>query len=93
MAKKNTSTLGRELQLQAAQEKLVFGTKQTLKLSKLGKLAKVIVSKNCQDFVKERLTYYSSISKLEIVQTPYSSEQLGALCKKPFTVSVIGIKL
>ena len=80
-----------ELKKLLGTDKLIIGTERTIKLLKTGKLAKVFVSYNVAKQVKEDIEYYSGLSKTEIVETGKSNEELGVICKKPFTISVLGV--
>ncbi len=68
-------------------DKLVIGTERTIKALKKDELAKVVVSSNCSDSVRNQLS-----GKAEIVNVQESNEELGVLCKKPFRVALLGIK-
>ncbi len=71
--------------------KLVVGTKEVLKGLKLGKIPKVFVSINCPDDVKESISHYAEISGAEVVQLKQPNDELGVVCKKPYSISVLGI--
>ncbi len=73
-------------------KKAVIGTDRTLKNLKLGKVVIVFLSRNCPESVKEDVSYYAGLSKTEIVQLPYANNELGVVCKKPFSISVLSIK-
>ena len=49
------------------------------------------MSNNCKESVKEDIERHSAISGTEIVQLDYPNDELGAICKKPFSISVIGV--
>jgi len=70
---------------------LVIGSERTLKKLKLGKVDKVIVSSNCSDKVYDDVKHYASLSKTETVKVPYPNEELGVICKKPFSISILSI--
>jgi large subunit ribosomal protein L30e len=69
----------------------VIGTDRTIKLINLGQIETVFVAENCSADVKEDLKRYCSDSKCEVVELPVPNEELGVLCKKPFSVSVVGV--
>ena len=71
--------------------RLILGTNLTIKQLKLGKIFKVFLSSNCSERVKKDINYYCSMSNcsVENLQTP--NEELGIVCKKPFSVSVVGL--
>ena len=87
-AKKITST---EIKKLIKAKSLVIGTEKTIKNLKLGKVEKVIVSSNCPESVVNNLNYYAGLSKAETVKVPYPNEELGVICKKPFSISVLSI--
>ena len=74
-----------------ADKRLVIGTEQTLKLLKVGKLAKVYVSSNCPPALKEDLRKYSGLNSIECQDLPVPNEELGVWCKKNFAISVLGV--
>ena len=70
-------------------QKLIFGTRETLNNVKHGKVKTVFLSKDCDQKVKENLTYYSTLGKIEIIQMEQGSKEIAQLCKKNFPVSVM----
>ena len=70
---------------------LIIGTKRTIKNLKLGKIDKVIISSNCTDAVINDLKHYTSLSKTESIRVNYPNDELGVICKKPFSISVLAI--
>ncbi len=70
---------------------MVVGTERTIKNLKLGKVDKVIVSSNCPAKVVDDVAYYAALGKAETIKTPYPNEELGIICKKPFSISVLSI--
>jgi len=88
MARKITSTEIRKL---IKAKSLVIGTERTIKNLKLGKVDKVILSSNCPENVVDDLDYYAGLSKAETVKVPFANEELGVICKKPFSISVLSI--
>lgn len=71
---------------------VVFGTELVIKGLKTGSLSKVWISSNCPDDVIQSIEHYSKISKVEIVKLETPNDELGTLCKKPFSISVLGVK-
>ncbi|MAE42958.1 50S ribosomal protein L30 [Candidatus Woesearchaeota archaeon] len=88
MPKKITST---EIKKLVKTKNLVIGTEKTIKNLKLGKVEKVIVSSNCPERVFNDLSHYSKLSKTETIKVLYPNEELGVICKKPFSISVLSI--
>ena len=71
--------------------KIVFGTETTLKNLKLGKIEKVLVSSNCPGNVEKSVLHYSSLSGAKAEKLRFANDELGVICKKPFSVSVFGV--
>ncbi len=70
-------------------QKLVFGSRQTLHLLKQGKVKTVFLSRDCRDWVKKSIHYYASLGKVDVVQMDQGSRDIAQLCKKNFPVSVL----
>lgn len=71
--------------------KAIIGTERTLKDLKLGKVSKIYLTSNCPEDVEEDVKYYSKLAKVEVVKLKQPNDELGALCKKPFSVSVLSV--
>jgi len=74
------------------EKKCIFGTKISLKNLKLGKLEKIYLTENCPDEVKEDIAYYAKLANTEVCRLDIPNDELGTLCKKPFSISVIGVE-
>ena len=73
------------------EEKYVIGIEEVLKNLKSGKLTKVFLTSNCPDEFRKDIDHYSKIAGVEIIQLKQPNDELGILCKKPFSVSVLGV--
>jgi len=71
--------------------KIIIGTERTIKNLRLGKVDKVILSSNCADRTVNDINYYASLSNAETIMVRYPNDELGVICKKPFSVSVLSI--
>lgn len=91
MAKKIVDATVNEIQALLAQNKLTIGTEVTLKELKRGKLAKVYVTKNAPEMVKDDLSHYTGIGSVELIELEQNNEELGIVTRKPYHVSVIGV--
>ncbi len=81
-----------ELKKLVGSKKLVYGTEQTMKGLKQGKIEKIYVSSNAPKNVREDIEHYGKISKVvKIVWLDTSNDELGIFVKKPFAVSVLGV--
>ena len=72
-------------------DKLVMGTKSTIKNLREGKLAKVVLSSNCPEDVEEEITNFADLTKVNVTKINIPNDELGVLCKKQFLISVLGI--
>jgi large subunit ribosomal protein L30e len=91
MAKRKTEQIIVDLRKLLADNKLIIGADRALKQLKQGKLGKVYFAGNCAPKVKETFERYCSLSKVECEALNYPGEELGVVCKKPFSISVIGV--
>lgn len=92
MAKtKSTESILKQLKKDLESKKVVIGAQRTLKLLRQGKIARVLVAQNSTDVLKDDLVYYSKNGGFEIVELDVPNEELGVLCKKPFSISLLGI--
>lgn len=74
------------------EKKVFIGADQTIKNLKLGKLSKVFVASNCPDNLKEDIKHYAALSGTEVVELDIPNDELGLMCRKPFSISVFGVK-
>jgi len=71
--------------------KIIIGTERTIKNLRLGKVDKVLLSSNCADRTVNDINYYASLGNAETITVKYPNDELGVICKKPFSVSVLSI--
>lgn len=90
MARKKSLT-STEIKKLLKEKKVILGAERTIKSLKLGKVDKIIMSSNCAENAVESIGYYAGLSKTETVKVPYSNEELGVICKKPFSISVLSV--
>ncbi len=83
--------LTNEIKKNLEQKKLVIGTETTIKSMRRGKLSKVYLTSNCPVSVRDDMQRYAKLAAVEVVELGLSNEELGILCKKPFSISVIGL--
>ena len=88
MGKKITSA---EIKKIVKSGNILLGTQRTVKGLRLGKVEKVLVSSNCPARVEKDLNYYAGLSGAEIHKLEYPNDELGIICKKPFSISVLAV--
>lgn len=82
-----------ELKKLLRSEDAIIGTERTLKGLKAGKIKKILIASNCNDRVEKMIEYYVRVSKTELIRLSYPNDELGSICKKPFSISVIGLRV
>ena len=80
-----------ELRKHVQSSKFVIGTSEVIKLLKHDKLAKIFVASNSPASIKEDLKHYGTMADCEIVELQIPNDELGVMCKKPFSISVVGV--
>ena len=88
MAKKITSA---EIKKLLKSGNVILGTERAVKGLKLGKIDKVFVSSNCPSRSENDLNYYARLSGAELHKLEYPNDELGVICKKPFSISVLAV--
>ena len=73
------------------ENKVVLGSKRTIKYLKLGKVKMIVVAGNCPDDITKDLEHYAKISGTELEKFDGTAKQLGVSCGKPFSIAALGI--
>lgn len=68
---------------------VMFGTNETVKGLKLGKVKKVLLASNCPKSVKDTIAHYAKIANAVVIELDVPDKEIGLLSKKPFGVSVL----
>lgn len=76
-----------QLKKAVADESLVLGFKSVEKALKEGMGKLVVISKTCPD--AELIKHYAGLAGVETVDFSGTGYELGAMAKKPFSVSVL----
>ena len=72
------------------ENKVIIGMDRVLKKLRIGKLQRVYLSSNCPENFKEDIKHLGKIHKIEIIEAKKDNEELGIICKKQFSISVLG---
>ncbi len=70
---------------------LVIGTKKSVKGLRLGHVEKIMLSSNCPAKIEKDINYYAGLAGAEILKLDYPNDELGVICKKPFSISVLAL--
>jgi len=71
---------------------LVIGTNETLTLLRKNQLKKVFYTKNTRKEIKDDLQHFCSLNEVDCNEVDMFNDELGVICKKPFSISVVAIK-
>jgi len=82
----------REIRRAVDTGKVVFGEKQSEKSILKGEGELVIISENTPARVKEMVGVQAGVSGMPVYGFAGSARELGAVCGKPFVVSVMAVK-
>lgn len=78
-----------ELRKALKDEKIIFGTKSTLKKIRDGKVKKVFLASNCPKNTEENIKHYAKLAKADVVKLKIPNDELGVTCKKQYLVSIL----
>jgi len=70
------------------ENKLIIGTERTLKALKQGTTKEVFISKNCPEDLRKQVKHYGEVSGISISELEETNEEIGTLCKKPFSINL-----
>ena len=69
--------------------KIIMGTDTVIKALRAGRAQKVFVAENCNESTLNDIEHYSKLSKATVVRLRYPNDELGVICKKPFSISIL----
>ncbi len=72
--------------------KVILGSNKSIQAIKLGNGELVVMAANAPKNLKEDVEVYSKLSEMPVHIFDGSSVDLGSICGKPFTVSVLVIQ-
>ncbi|MFC1487211.1 50S ribosomal protein L30e [Thermoproteota archaeon] len=72
--------------------KIQIGAISALRSAKSKKAKLILLASNCPQSIREDIEYYCRLSEIPVSLFKGESSDLGALCGKPFNVSVLAIK-
>ena len=84
--------VSREIRRAVDSGKVAYGFKQAEKTLLKENAELIIFSNNAPNAVKERLQEYATLANIPCYNFEGNGLELGAVCGKPFTVSVLSIK-
>jgi len=90
--KQKEDVLTKDIKGWITEGRLILGTETTLKHIRKGAVEQVLVSANCEEKALETLQTYCGMQNIPLHKAPVQNDELGTICKKPFSVSVIAVK-
>jgi len=78
-----------ELRKALKEATITFGTEKTIKRMKNGNVKKVFLASNCPENVKKKIEHYSKLGNIETIKLDIPNDEIGLICKKPFSISVL----
>ncbi|MCW1296489.1 MAG: ribosomal L7Ae/L30e/S12e/Gadd45 family protein [Candidatus Parvarchaeota archaeon] len=72
-------------------KELIIGKEKSMEALKKGIVKKIIFANNCMQNVKDEIIDLARINNCEFEEFNGTNMELGILCKKPFSISVIAI--
>lgn len=77
---------------QQKDDKLLLGMKSNIKAIRKASVSKVYLAKNCPEVIVEDIEHFASLAGVAVERLTINCDELGTMCKKPFFVSVVGVK-
>lgn len=72
-------------------KKVLIGRNQTEKAIREDKIKEVFVCSNYPDELLQKLNNAAKASKFTLNKLKLNSEELGAQCRRPYSVAIIGV--
>jgi len=79
----------KELKDSLGDSNLTIGAESTLKKLRKGSLKTIFLAKNCPREIKSEIKHCAKIGKVNVFDLDINNEDLGVICKKPFSISVL----
>ena len=70
---------------------VVLGAKESIASVMDKKTRLVLVAENCPKDLKDKLDHYANPSNIHVYNFPGSSMEMGAICGKPYVISMLSI--
>ncbi|MFH0869040.1 MAG: ribosomal L7Ae/L30e/S12e/Gadd45 family protein [archaeon] len=74
------------------EKKLIIGLESVQKSLRAGEIKEIFLSANCPELMRSKIKLHAEMAKVPVLELGQTSEEVGALCKKPFAITVAAIK-
>ena len=71
--------------------KIIIGTKTVIKSLRNNSIEKVFLASNCKAETVDEIEHGSKLNSIPVVRIRYPNDELGVICKKPFSISALAI--
>ena len=72
-------------------DKLIIGTDRVVKGLRKGTLSMIYMSSNCPEDIRNEVEHYSKLTETKSEKLKEPNDELGAVCKKSFSISLLGV--
>lgn len=83
--------LSKSIRLAFDSGKVELGADKAKKIVLRGEAKLVVIARNCPSETAADLKHYCKLSSTPVIEFPGTSMELGTVCGKPFTVSVLSV--
>lgn len=74
------------------EKKVTIGTTATMKALKVDKLKTIVLANNAAAQTADAAKRYAAMTGVPIDGLSVPNDELGVMCKKPFSIAMLGIK-
>lgn len=74
------------------EKKVTIGTTSTITALKKGNLKRLVIASNASATTKNQTARYSKQTGVPIDELSVPNDELGVMCKKPFSIALLGIR-
>ncbi|MAG78061.1 hypothetical protein CL616_01720 [archaeon] len=78
-----------ELKKAIKEKELTLGSNQTLDKLKMGKVKTIYLASDCPENVRKDIMHHSDLADIKVNSLEIKGMELGTMCKKQFSVSVL----
>ena len=81
----------KELRDALKENKVIIGSKTTIKYLRLGNVKLIVLANNCPENIRNDIENYAKSSGVEVKNFDGTAKQLGVFCGKPFAIASLAI--
>lgn len=74
------------------EKKVIIGTTNAIKALKKDQLKRLVLASNASQTTKDQVSRYSQQTGVPLDELAVPNDELGVMCKKPFSIALLGIK-